>query len=109
MPNAQTIKLRTGGKKEVRRFDMDDTKNEDHEDACRNLGRLIFRLARPHVVIKIDVESSIINGEMVRMTVALIRDGKTQQMSEMLTAVQLAKVSDIDIIIDAMQEKLRRS
>jgi hypothetical protein len=80
----------------------------EHELACLHLGKMIFKLAQTNVIIRVGVESSVINGDQVKMNVTRLVNGKSASISETISALQLARLNDVDIIIDALAEKLRR-
>lgn len=72
-----------------------------------NVGALVVNLANRGFLVKLKTENTIIGGQVLILTVADVRSKNVTQISEMLTEAQVAEISDVAVIADIIEKKLK--
>jgi len=72
-----------------------------------NVGALVVNLANRGFLVKLKTENTIIGGQVLILTVADVRSKNVTQISEMLTEAQVTEISDVAVIADIIEKKLK--
>lgn len=72
-----------------------------------NVGTLVCNIANKGYLVKLQTETSIIGGQTLYMQVVDVKRAKS--VREALSEKEIASIEDINIIADALIEKLRKS
>lgn len=72
-----------------------------------NVGALVVNLANRGFLVKLKTENTIIGGQVLVLTVADVRSKNVNQISEMLTEAQVTEISDVAVIADIIEKKLK--
>ena len=82
--------------------------SEEVGKAMQVLGTLAYKLAELGTHVRIGKQDTLLSGPMVTLSIIFAYMGKTGQVQEAVSLTELAKVTDPNVLVDAIFEKLKR-
>lgn len=73
-----------------------------------NIGAMIVNLAKRGVIVRVGVEPSILTGDILIMTLSVMKGSQSYNIREALTEEQVTNINDVGVVCDALYAKLMK-
>lgn len=72
------------------------------------VGTIVVNLAKRGVIVRIGVESSVLTGDILTMSLSYMKGDRSTTIREVLTESEMVQISDITTVCDALFAKIQR-